>query len=47
GRIMAMTAKPGEKPPRSGEYKPVGPHGGRVDAPSVTIDGKSLQPAIL
>jgi hypothetical protein len=29
----------GEKPPRSGEYKPVGPRGGKVDALSVTIDG--------
>lgn len=36
---MATRAKPGEKPPRSGEYKPVGPRGGRVDAPNVTIDG--------
>jgi len=36
---MATTARPGEKPPRSGEYRPVGPRGGRVDAPNVTIDG--------
>ena len=39
GIFMATTAKPGERPPRPGEYKPVGPRGGLVDAPNVTIDG--------
>jgi hypothetical protein len=36
---MAITAKPGEKPPKPGEYKPIGPRGGDVRAPNVTIDG--------
>ena len=34
-----LRVKPGEKPPRAGEYAPVGPRGGRVDALTVTIDG--------
>ena len=36
---MGIKAKPGEKPPKSGEYKPVGPRGGKVNGPNVTIDG--------
>ena len=34
-----LKVKSGERPPRPGEYKPVGPRGGLVDAPNVTIDG--------
>ena len=36
---MPTRVKPGEKPPKPGEYIPIGPRGGRVDGPSVTIDG--------
>ena len=36
---MAITLKPGQKPVLPGTYKPVGPRGGVVDGPIVTIDG--------
>ena len=36
---MALTAKPGEKPPKPGEYKPIGPRGGNVNGPTITIEG--------
>lgn len=36
---MANTQKPGEKPNRPGEYREVGPRGGRVQKPrEVTIE---------
>jgi hypothetical protein len=35
---MAIIVKPGEKPPKPGEYKPVGPRGGNVPGDPVTID---------
>ncbi len=36
---MAITVKPCEKPAKLGEYKPVGPRGGNVNGPTVTIEG--------
>jgi hypothetical protein len=36
---MSKQYKPGEKPGRPGEYQVVGPRGGKVDTPAVTIEG--------
>ena len=36
---MATIVKPGDKPPKPGEYEPIGPRGGEVDGPTVTIEG--------
>ncbi len=36
---MGIKVKPGAKPHKPGEYKPVGPIGGYVNGPNVTIEG--------
>jgi hypothetical protein len=36
---MGIKIKPGEKPPKAGEYVPKGSRGGLVNGPSITIEG--------